>query len=203
MMEGGISEARATAKFTVAEVLAPFLVPLDTYLAEALGNKFEFLATGALVFQGDRLLIVQRAAHDSFPSCWENPGGACDADDETVLHAAARELREEAGLEAARFVRQVGDVFEFRSSRGKKIAKVAFEVEVLEENGDGGDGETEHYHVTLDPKEHQDYKWVTEEEVRNGRVGQVQLQFTTPDNRALMLEGFRVRKAQQSEGSEA
>jgi 8-oxo-dGTP pyrophosphatase MutT (NUDIX family) len=46
----------------------------------------------------DRLLLMQRAASDSLPLLWEVPGGALDPEDPTVLHGAARELWEEAGL---------------------------------------------------------------------------------------------------------
>ncbi len=37
----------------------------------------------------------------------EIPGGKMDDTDETILHAAARELKEETGLTATRAVRQV------------------------------------------------------------------------------------------------
>lgn len=49
-------------------------------------------------------LLVRRAASDSYPLKWEIPGGSVStARDASVLHAAARELREETGLRVARF----------------------------------------------------------------------------------------------------
>ena len=36
------------------------------------------------------------------PLLWEVPGGACDFEDESLLHAVARELCEESGLRARR-----------------------------------------------------------------------------------------------------
>ncbi|KXJ87938.1 hypothetical protein Micbo1qcDRAFT_215248 [Microdochium bolleyi] len=47
-----------------------------------------------------RVLLVQRAPHDSMPLKWEVPGGGCDEDDPSILHSCARELLEEAGLRA-------------------------------------------------------------------------------------------------------
>lgn len=40
----------------------------------------------------------------------EIPGGKVDEPDESLLHAAVRELKEESGLEATRIVRQVTDM---------------------------------------------------------------------------------------------
>ncbi len=76
-----------------------------------------------------RILLLQRAPTDSMPLRWEIPGGACDLEDESLLHAAARELREEAGLRARTAAALVvvrdrdgrdrgGDVF--FSSRGQR-----------------------------------------------------------------------------------
>ncbi|UNI16400.1 hypothetical protein JDV02_002835 [Purpureocillium takamizusanense] len=47
-------------------------------------------------------LLIRRAASDSYPLKWEIPGGSVSASrDASVLHAAARELREETGLRVA------------------------------------------------------------------------------------------------------
>lgn len=51
---------------------------------------------GALVERGGRLLLVRRA-HAPWRHCWDIPGGFCGA--EHPREAAAREVREETGLE--------------------------------------------------------------------------------------------------------
>jgi ADP-ribose pyrophosphatase YjhB (NUDIX family) len=51
---------------------------------------------GALVERGGRLLLVRRA-HDPWRNRWDIPGGFCGA--EHPRDAAAREVREETGLE--------------------------------------------------------------------------------------------------------
>ncbi|TPX13026.1 uncharacterized protein E0L32_006452 [Thyridium curvatum] len=162
----------------------------------ALHPEFDAIATGALVFdQQDRLLLIQRAAHDSMPSRWEVPGGAADPDDKTVLHAAARELWEETGLVLKRLVRQVPlgpegpDAAVFFTRRNLRIGKFTFESEV---EGCGGSSV-----IKLDPNEHQHCLWVTEDECRARRTGgNVEITFTTVQQEQTILEGFRMRRKQ-------
>src|SRR5438874_866888 len=52
----------------------------------------------AVISDGDRLLICQRASHKRYGGLWEFPGGKCEPG-ETDAEAAARELREELGVE--------------------------------------------------------------------------------------------------------
>ncbi|KAJ4319118.1 Transcriptional activator of fatty acid utilization [Neodidymelliopsis sp. IMI 364377] len=88
-----------------------------------------------------------------------------DDTDETILHAAARELKEETGLIATRAVRKVT---QFAFSDGwknrptKTWLKLIFQFEVK-------DAES----ITLDPIEHQNYLWASEEEVVNDLVAPV------------------------------
>ena len=108
------------------------------------------------------------------PNRWEVPGGACDEDDPTILHGAARELWEEAGLVAKRFTHLVTDspdpeieqVFP-NSTRTKTWCRFTFHVEV--ENCDT---------VKVDPDEHQDFVWASEEEVRQQKIGERELAIT-------------------------
>jgi ADP-ribose pyrophosphatase YjhB (NUDIX family) len=55
------------------------------------------VAASAAVFRDGRVLIVRRAKP---PRLWSLPGGAVEAG-ETLAEAAAREAREETGIEAA------------------------------------------------------------------------------------------------------
>ncbi|CAK7267725.1 hypothetical protein SEPCBS119000_002697 [Sporothrix epigloea] len=112
--------------YTIDPSLAAFNVSPDRWMAR--NNKhYQGLAVATVVFdEQDRVLLIQRAAHDSMPNRWEVAGGAADQEDgpdedgdkndkddegdsrphqsrSTILSAAARELWEEAGLVATHF----------------------------------------------------------------------------------------------------
>lgn len=158
--------------------------------------------TGALVFSKvtgpDRILLIQRAAHDSMPLRWEIPGGACDDEDATLFYGLARELWEEAGLRLKRVVRQVGAESTFFTRRGLPVVKITFETEV--EGSSTPDGLAE---VTLDANEHVRFLWATEDECRLGKVAvlgksgeheAVNIEFTTKAQKSIILLGFQLRR---------
>jgi len=159
--------------------------------------------------QPPRVLVIQRAAHDSMPLRWETPGGGCDDDDISILHSCARELYEEAGLRATTLgpVVRVGSTSDseggvrdgghewgedmggqfFRTRRGKLVCKFYFIAGVPEERA---------AEVVVDPKEHAGYVWVTEEEVRQKKVlgnqGRLDLEFTTQAQWEVILTAFKL-----------
>lgn len=115
----------------------------------------------------------------------EIPGGKVDDTDKSILQAAARELKEETGLSATRVVRRVTQfTFLDRPGRGEKTwLKLIFEMEV--QNTDS---------ISLDPVEHQNYIFATEEEIEADRVGDIKLAYISPPNKAVKLEAFRLRR---------
>ncbi|KAI1105647.1 NUDIX hydrolase domain-like protein [Jackrogersella minutella] len=164
--------------------LARFKLSLQEYLIAH--PKFDGIAVGAFVFNPDgKLLLVQRAAHDSLPSLWEIPGGACDFEDESLLHAVARELWEESGLYAKSIVTLVGESRPFFVRGNRRMCKYSFLTEV------------EGYEVALDPNEHQAFLWVTEEEARSGKCGDVEFEYTFEEQREAVLESFQLKKEEQ------
>ncbi|KAK1690014.1 NUDIX hydrolase domain-like protein [Colletotrichum godetiae] len=177
--------------------LEPYNVPATTWLTTN-SKSWDGLATGALVFSAstNKILLLQRAAHDSMPLRWETPGGAADPEDASLFAACARELWEEAGLEAGEIVRVVsegeerepGSVFTNRSGT-RLFCRFAFEVRVRE---DGEKGVEER--VRIDPEEHCDYVWASEEEVRMERVRERQIPITNGQMARLILDGFRRRR---------
>ncbi|KAK8035144.1 hypothetical protein PG993_010139 [Apiospora rasikravindrae] len=191
----------ALSTFTSDPSLAPYATSMAAYLAANAG--FEGLGTGALVIfspdadtasnglvQGseeaaaDRILLVQRAAHDSMPLLWE---------DETILHAVARELREESGLRAAHIGAQVGEAKAFFTRRGRRVLKISFLVDV-EAGADAESGKKSLPVVKLDPNEHAAFFWATEEECRRHRVGETDIEFTNSSQEQSVLDGFRLRR---------
>ena len=172
--------------FTTDPSVAKFAVPMKQYLDA--NPQFDGLCVGALVFNAtNRILLIQRAAHDSMPSKWEVPGGACDYEDETILVSVARELWEEARLTASR----VGELVPCGAEEGliifsrrqRRYCKYSFVVHV-----------DEGQEVKLDPNEHEAFLWATEEECRAGKVGETEVRFTFKEQKDSILEGFRMRK---------
>ncbi|KAL2155799.1 hypothetical protein VTH82DRAFT_541 [Thermothelomyces myriococcoides] len=198
-------------KFTYEPSIAAFNIPAKSFIATR--SLISGAATGALVFSRatgeDRVLLIQRAAHDSMPLRWEIPGGACDEEDETLLHGLARELWEETGMKLKRVVRQVGAEQVFLTRRGLAVSKVNFEVDVETPESpatETASGTAALPEVTIDPHEHARFLWATEEECQLERVvvagsggGKevVDITFTTKDQKKVILLGFKLRRQEE------
>ncbi|KAI1766079.1 NUDIX hydrolase domain-like protein [Hypoxylon sp. FL1150] len=175
------SAPAAPTNFTFPPSLAPFKMPLKAFLGAH--PEYKGIAVGAFVFNPEgKVLLVQRAAHDSLPLLWETPGGACDYEDESLLHAVARELWEESALRATAIDALVGDGIPFSTRRGPLWCKYSFLTRV------------EGYDVKLDPNEHQAFLWVTEEEARAGKCGDVEFQYTFKEQQLSVYEAFGTMK---------
>lgn len=169
--------------------VAAFAVSKQAYLQAQEDRFYSLIATSALVLdlsstRSPRILLVQRAASDSNPNKWEPPGGAVDDDDVTILHAVARELWEETRLKAVRVGRLVGEPHFFNRSNGDLICQFNFAVFV----NTGAEGVST---VQLDPNEHQNHVWATEDEVRAGRAGEVDLDFVRQEVKLKVLSAFQ------------
>ena len=128
------------------------------------------LIVGAVVFCGDEILLIQRAAGDFAGLMWEIPGGCCEADkDRTVLAGVARELREETGLHL-RSIKRVVDQVDIPDHQKLDFMwrKVTFEVDVEEGRGLAPAERREAITaaVKLEPDEHEDWGWATEDQVK-------------------------------------
>jgi hypothetical protein len=61
-------------------------------------------------------------------------------------------------------------------------------------------GDDGRYEVKLDPEEHQDFVWATEEDVKMSRVGDKALAFVNEGRRQHILQAFEVnRNVQQKQ----
>ncbi|GAW22778.1 hypothetical protein ANO14919_123210 [Xylariales sp. No.14919] len=167
--------------FTLDTSVANFEVPLHAYLETS--PKLDGICVGAFVFDNaSRLLLVQRAPHDSYPLRWEVPGGTIDAEDETLLHGVVRELREETGLHARHVTGLVGKGYTFLTRKPLCVCKYSFIVDV------------DAYDVRLDPNEHAAFLWVTEDEAKEGKCGDLQLVYTTKSQEDAILEAFKTQR---------
>ncbi|KAF5598118.1 NUDIX hydrolase domain-containing protein [Fusarium pseudoanthophilum] len=165
---------------------AEFSVSKQAYLAAHPEAQFGYIATSALVLDTSiasepRILLLQRAASDDDPNKWEPPGGACDDEDESVLSAAARELREEAGLEAKWIGGPVGEPHFFTLDDGKRVCQFNFLIKADLSLKD----------VKLSPDEHQRFVWASESEVRQRKAGDIDLDFTRDEVQRTLLAAFQ------------
>ncbi|KAI1359639.1 NUDIX hydrolase domain-like protein [Xylaria arbuscula] len=157
--------------------VACFTVSKHNYLKAHPTETFSCIATSALVLDTreasePRILLLQRASsEEDDPNKWEPPGGACEDNDESILHSAARELWEEAGLRAAHIGGPVGKPYFFYLDDGREVCRFYFAVDV---ETDGHAAPT----VKLNPEEHQSFVWATEDEVKARKVGNIDLEFT-------------------------
>ncbi|TLS24646.1 hypothetical protein PpBr36_08310 [Pyricularia pennisetigena] len=190
--------------FTFPSDLLQYNVSIPEYINSQPG--LDALIVGTVVFHPDcsgRLLLIQRAASDFMPNLWETPGGMAEAGrDRTVLEAAVRELREESGLSAT-CVRRLVDLYEFRASDGRMFQKLTFEADVKDGGGNGkqdggvtGGGGAGSLAVKLDPEEHQDFVWVSEQEYRAGWAGDRRLAITHPNQEVTIDRAFKARRCE-------
>jgi 8-oxo-dGTP pyrophosphatase MutT (NUDIX family) len=188
-----MSNPQPTFNFTAHQNVSSFAVPMETYLSKQPSSSFKIhaVATGAIVYNANssRVLLLQRAANDSMPNLWEVPGGACDADDPSILHGCARELWEEAGITAARIGPQAGEGLRFLLRDGRLVCKFTFVVEPLRGDDGGVDVCLSH--------EHSNYLWASREDVEAGRLGDVEIKFTSREQEALVRQSLLGRWAEE------
>ncbi|KAI0805649.1 NUDIX hydrolase domain-like protein [Xylaria sp. FL0064] len=174
---------------------------------------FANIATSALTLNttdihNPRILLLQRAANASNPNKWEPPQGACNDDDETILHAAGRALWVHADLETFCIGGPVGDPYFFTLDDGKKVCQFNFVMvaraaddapQVMKPHpedpqGWAWAGDHTPLVVKLDPEEHQRFVWATEDEVKAKKVGDVVLDFTREEVEHTVLLTFQYVK---------
>ncbi|RMZ86535.1 hypothetical protein DV736_g6239, partial [Chaetothyriales sp. CBS 134916] len=190
-----------------------FAVPADTYIKNhpiitqdgiavpLVGVSAYVIDAGTVHQQSPRMLLIQRAASDSLPNRWEVPGGACDAEDPSILYSCARELWEEAGLAATEIGLRVGEPLIFLTRSGRLICKIGFLVKTA--RATRNQGEEGQLRVKIDPKEHQNNVWASEEEVRSERMGDLELTFTSRDQKQTILQAFEIWKERGESGLKA
>lgn len=157
-----------------------------------------------------RLLLLRRSATDTaFPNLWKVPGGPVDESDPTILHGLAREVFEETGLRLTRFVRLIGDGIEWTTTAEKdgrstdcKWFKLSFEIEVAEidmsksvTDAQDIEGYLRSLPVDLDPREHQEHAWVTEDQLKTFHDETVGRVIVSKEQAAKMLQAFELRSS--------
>lgn len=115
---------------------------------------------GAAIFQepeskNRRILLLQRASHDTFPNAWELPGGHVEPD-EKINDAVRREVEEETSLIVANIIGELKPMTWESKSKTQSNVQLNYVVKVQP----GGT-------VKPDPKEHSDWRWATLEDLES------------------------------------
>ena len=110
-------------------------------------------ATGIAIFRGGKLLVTRRVADDFLGGMYELPGGGVD-EGETMTQGAVRETLEETGLKVSQVIGTF-EGFDYQTNSKPKVRQINFKVEV--EPGD----------VVLEPTEHDEYRWITLEDIED------------------------------------
>ena len=116
---------------------------------------FVKVAAHGLIKKDNKYLIIQRSANDDYmPGFWDIPGGTIGFG-EKIEDALIREITEETGLNIAtgKILFCFGYISETIPDRHQFTLVYACDYI-------GGE-------IKLDPQEHQDFKWVTLEEMKN------------------------------------
>lgn len=181
----------APQTFLIPESLSRYQISPSDYIKQC-EPHVDRLVAGTIVSHHDKILLILRSRHDFGGLCWEIPGGSCDEDDLSILGAAARELWEEAGLCVAEMIDVVDDKHLW-SDDGLVWRKLTFLVEV-ERNGSQLLPD-----VVLDPNEHEDFVWATEEDVLANCFGDIKFRWISDDQRQTILQGFKMLRSSTSE----
>jgi 8-oxo-dGTP pyrophosphatase MutT (NUDIX family) len=182
-----VAEDGFRADFKIASELSDFNVPARQYLACRPEIRVDGIGTGVVVFNHDRVLLLQRSLSDSMPGLWETPGGACDDEDPSILMGAARELWEEAGLQVESMLDIAGEPWLFNSRSGKRIIKFNFVAQAKIPSS--GNAHEKGLSIKLSD-EHEDAVWATIDEIKLGECGDMQLLFTSTDQKQILIDAF-------------
>jgi 8-oxo-dGTP pyrophosphatase MutT (NUDIX family) len=132
----------------------------DTH-SSSTGKLYDKIIIGAIIFQGNRILLLKRAAHEIYyPNVFELPSGNVDDTDPTLGHALAREVKEETGLTITSVLSELLPPFEYKTSKavgGVQVSKSCMQVNfVAEVEGD---------EIVVNPEEHSVGTWAEVDEL--------------------------------------
>ena|SRR3989338_6765802 len=126
---------------------------------------------GGALFQKGKLLVVKRTKERVlWPNLWEIPGGRVEGN-ESDEEALEREFLEETGIRAA-IIKKYNEFY--YKYAGKDSVESDFIIQA------------DRFAVKIDPNEHTEYRWVTEEQLKNLEI--------SPDMRKSIEKAFQLIK---------
>jgi 8-oxo-dGTP diphosphatase len=131
--------------------MSDFDLTEEEFRRQAHADGVTHFATGLAVVRDEKILVARRVAHDYLGGVYELPGGGVD-EGETLIEGATREAKEETGLTVSSIVCTFPG-FDYGTGSKQKVRQINFLVEV--EPGE----------VVLEPNEHDEYQWITEDDI--------------------------------------
>ena len=129
------------------------------------------------------LLLLERKVTDIvLPDLYEVPWAVSALTDRTILYSVQRVVFERTGLHLKRFVKQIGNREDYKSSEGL-CARLNFEVEVSKEV----DELSARPPVKLNKDTHQDFVWVKEKDITNDTF-----LLAIPEQKDVILQAFQL-----------
>jgi 8-oxo-dGTP diphosphatase len=122
---------------------------MEELVAKAKADGIRKMVVGAVIVEGGRVLVAQRAKNDFMGGLWELPSGTVDPG-ETLLGALTREIKEETGLMITSVMPGV-KTFDYISGSGKRTRQFSWKCYA------SGDVRLSH--------EHSDHKWLKPSEL--------------------------------------
>jgi 8-oxo-dGTP diphosphatase len=146
-------------------------VPEADIRSQAIKDGVTHLSTGVAILANHKILMVRRAKGDFLAGNFELPGGGID-DGETIVGGATREIKEETGLTISKII-TLFKGFDYSTDKKPKTRQINFIVEV------------EPGKIMLDPKEHDAFVWVNE-----NNIGGIKM---SENMRRCVVDALRIR----------
>lgn len=113
------------------------------------------VATFAFIINNqNKVLLIRRAKHDSFPGRWELPGGGLDYGEKPEL-SIAREVMEEVGIQV-KVIKPISVITHKNQDKSKEIVRITYECQMVDAKDQ----------VNLS-NDHDAFEWVPLEKVGN------------------------------------
>lgn len=122
-------------------------------LQEAVNLNYQIGICAKILNEESKILLISRSQNDNYGGVWELPGGGVE-ENEDIIDALIREIKEETGLDVIRDTINFIDYFEFHNIESNKHKrKFCFEVKTTGE-------------LTISD-EHTDFRWFDRNEIIN------------------------------------
>ena len=154
---------------------------MSRFVGQMKPAKFIPVTAGIITLRG-KILLIRRSRISNWPGMWEVPRGKCDKQniDKSIYDCLRREVKEECGLDI-QIVRYIG-TFAYVADKGKRESiQYNFLCTPKRMN----------QKIVLNPKEHDDHKWVS-------TSGEIEVLGLTKELKETIYEALDIRTSNVS-----